>query len=112
MISYSVIIPAYNEEALLADTIAESRRGMDELLPIAGEIIVVDNNSVDRTPKIAVASGARVVFEPVNQISRARNAGAREAKGKYFFFIPTSQCQVSTTPTSPALLGELKLLGW
>ena len=87
MISYSVIIPAYNEEALLADTIAEIRRGMDDLLPIDGEIIVVDNNSVDRTPKIAIAAGARVVFEPINQISRARNAGAREAKGKYLFFV-------------------------
>ena len=87
MISFSVIIPAYNEEALLAETIAEIRRGMDDLLPIAGEIIVVDNNSVDRTPKIATNAGARVVFEPINQISRARNSGAREAKGKYFFFV-------------------------
>ena len=87
MISFSVIIPAYNEEALLAETIAEIRRGIDDLLPIAGEIIVVDNNSVDRTPKIAIAAGARVVFEPINQISRARNSGAREAKGKYLFFV-------------------------
>lgn len=87
MISYSVIIPAYNEEALLAETIAEIRRAMDDLLPIDGEMIVVDNNSVDRTPKIATDAGARVVFEPINQISRARNAGAREAKGKYLFFV-------------------------
>ena len=87
MISYSVIIPAYNEEALLAGTIAEIRRGMAELLPVSGEIIVVDNNSVDRTPDIALASGTRLVFEPINQISRARNAGAREAKGKYLFFV-------------------------
>ena len=87
MISYSVIIPAYNEEVLLAGTIAEIRRVMDDLLPIDGEMIVVDNNSVDRTPKIATDAGARVVFEPINQISRARNAGAREAKGKYLFFV-------------------------
>ncbi|MBU63616.1 MAG: glycosyl transferase family 2 [Opitutae bacterium] len=87
MFSYSVIIPAYNEEVLLADTIAEVRRGMVDLLPLSGEMIVVDNNSVDRTPEIAIASGARVVFEPINQISRARNAGAREAKGKYLFFV-------------------------
>ncbi len=105
MISFSVIIPAYNEEALLAETIAEIRRGMDDLLPIAGEIIVVDNNSVDRTPKIATNAGARVVFEPINQISRARNSGAREAKGKYFFFV-----DADTVVPFPLLKKSLSLM--
>lgn len=52
-----------------------------------GEIIVVDNNSTDRTSQIASQFGAAVVFEPVNQISRARNAGAKKARGKYFIFL-------------------------
>jgi glycosyltransferase involved in cell wall biosynthesis len=39
-------------------------------------VIVVDNNSTDATAELARRGGARVVFEPVNQIARARNAGA------------------------------------
>ena len=41
------------------------------------ELIVCDNNSTDRTAEIARAAGATVEFEPVNQIARARNSGAR-----------------------------------
>lgn len=56
-------------------------------LPQPGEVIVVDNNSTDATGDIARASGARLVFEPVNQISRARNAGAAVARGEYLVFV-------------------------
>ena len=40
------------------------------------EIIVCDNNSTDKTGEIAGKMGARIAFEPINQISRARNTGA------------------------------------
>ena len=49
--------------------------------------MVCDNNSTDRTASIARAAGARVVFEPVNQISRARNAGAASASGDWLLFV-------------------------
>ena len=52
-------------------------------LPWRGELVVCDNNSTDDTAAIAAAAGARVVFEPFNQISRARNAGARAARGAW-----------------------------
>jgi glycosyltransferase involved in cell wall biosynthesis len=51
------------------------------------ELIVCDNNSTDDTAAIARAAGAKVVFEPVNQISRARNAGARAAHGEWLAFV-------------------------
>lgn len=51
------------------------------------EIIVVDNNSQDRTAEIARDYGAVVVFESLNQIARARNAGARIADGEWLLFI-------------------------
>jgi glycosyltransferase involved in cell wall biosynthesis len=51
------------------------------------EIIVCDNNSTDRTGELARAEGARVLFEPVNQISRARNAGAAVANGQWLVFV-------------------------
>lgn len=83
---YSVIVPAYNEQEWLPETLAVLNRAM-KAIDVPGEIIVVDNNSSDRTPQIAVENGARVIFEPVNHISRARNAGASAAEGSYLFFI-------------------------
>lgn len=83
---YSIIVPAYNEEALLANTLAVLQKQMVGIA-LRGEIIVTDNNSTDRTADIARAAGAKVVFEPVNQISRARNTGARQAEGRYLVFI-------------------------
>ncbi len=85
-IHYSVIIPAYNEEQWLPRTLTALREAM-EPLSLHGEVIVVDNNSTDRTPQIAREENARVVFEPVNQISRARNTGARVAQGRYLIFL-------------------------
>ena len=51
------------------------------------ELIVCDNNSTDRTGELARAAGAVVVFEPVNQIGRARNKGAEAATGDWLVFV-------------------------
>ncbi|MCP3870771.1 MAG: glycosyltransferase, partial [Gammaproteobacteria bacterium] len=84
--SITVIIPAFNEENYLGKTLksvvkaAHSYQG-----PV--DILVVDNNSTDRTAAIARKMGAKVVFEKKNQIARARNAGAGAAKGNYLVFL-------------------------
>ena len=83
---YSVIIPAFNEEELLPATLVALREAMKEINR-PGQIIVVDNNSSDATAEIAKAHGALVVFEPKNQISRARNAGAAAATGSFLVFV-------------------------
>jgi len=83
---YSVIIPAYNEEALLPATLSGLHLAMDSI-PHKGEIIVVDNNSTDDTPNIAEKHCAKVVFEPFRQIARARNSGAWEAKSDFLIFL-------------------------
>ncbi len=83
---YSVIVPAYNEEALLPRTLASLRAAM-AAIPEPGEVVVCDNNSTDGTAEAARAAGARVVFEPHNQIARARNAGARAAAGEWLVFV-------------------------
>ena len=85
----SIVIPAYNEEKLLPATLesvfaaakAFQSRGWEH------EVIVCDNNSTDRTAGFAQKAGARVVFEPVNQIGRARNCGARAASGEWLIFV-------------------------
>jgi glycosyltransferase involved in cell wall biosynthesis len=51
------------------------------------ELIVCDNNSTDGTAEIARNSGAQVVFEPVNQIARARNRAAATATGDWLIFV-------------------------
>jgi glycosyltransferase involved in cell wall biosynthesis len=83
---YSIIIPAYNEEKWLLRTLDALHQAMSQVT-LSGELIVVDNNSSDNTAYVAEQGGARVVFEPVNQISRARNTGARMAQGRYFIFV-------------------------
>lgn len=84
----SLVIPAFNEERLLAASLAKiqaaatafTRRGW------AVELIVCDNNSTDKTAAIAAAAGATVVFEPINQIA-ARNCGAAAATGDWLVFV-------------------------
>jgi glycosyltransferase involved in cell wall biosynthesis len=84
----SVVVPAFNEERLLAGSLAATRDAM-RVFDEAGwatELIVCDNNSTDRTAEIAREAGAAVVFEP-NQIAWARNAGAARASGDWLLFV-------------------------
>ena len=83
---YSIIVPAFNEELWLSRSLPAIRRAMGAVDKL-GELIVVDNNSTDATARVAERHGAKVIFEPVNQISRSRNAGARLAQGAYLIFV-------------------------
>jgi glycosyltransferase involved in cell wall biosynthesis len=88
-VKITVVVPAYNEERLLAGSLAEIRaatKAFDDL-GWTSELIVCDNNSTDRTAQIAREAGAQIVFEPVNRIGRARNAGAVRASGDWMFFV-------------------------
>jgi glycosyltransferase involved in cell wall biosynthesis len=73
----SVVIPAYNEEKYLGKCL-ESLQNQTEK-PF--EIIVVDNNSGDKTATIAKKMGARVITEKQQGISFSRNAGFDAVKG-------------------------------
>ena len=85
----SIVIPAFNEERLIAETL----RHVNAALPAFSrrdwetELIVCDNNSTDGTASLALAEGATVVFEPINQIARARNTGAAAASGDWLVFV-------------------------
>lgn len=72
----SVIIPALNEEEPIADVIRAIPR------EIAGEIIVVDNGSIDATAKRAQEAGARVVSCPMRGYGRACRAGLSAVSNK------------------------------
>lgn len=85
----SVVIPAFNEEKELPGCLASVWQSVSAcgLGPDEVEVVVCDNNSTDGTGEVARLGGARVVAEPVNQISRARNAGAAAARGEWLLFI-------------------------
>ena len=77
---------------------------MDQV-DLTGEVIVVDNNSTDLTAQVASDLNVTVVFEPINQISKARNKGAEVAKGRFLIFLD------SDTLVNPSLLKKsLELL--
>ena len=94
----SVVIPAYNEERLLAGVLDRVHACFATVGLAACEIVVCDNNSTDATAAVARANGARVVHEPHNQISRARNTAARAARGRWLIFLDAD------TLLSPELL--------
>ena len=85
----SVIIPAWNEEKYIGraiDSLRHAAAVYQRQRRATVEIIVVDNNSSDRTGDVAREHGAVVVHEPVNNIGKARNAGVRAARGKFLAF--------------------------
>ena len=93
----SVIVPAFNEEKLLGASLAEIKTAAAAFAARGWEfeLVVCDNNSTDRTAELARAGGAVVVFEPMNQIARARNTGARVATGDWLVFVDADSAPTS-----------------
>lgn len=94
---YSVIIPAFNEEEYLPKTLEALNIARKQLTVFAGECIVVDNQSTDNTVAVAHKYGCRVVQEPIRQISRARNTGAKAALGANLVFVDADTIVPSET---------------
>ncbi len=78
-LSISVVIPCYNEE----DGIRHVYAGMPSYVD---EVVVVDNNSTDRTAEVARSLGAKVVFQPRKGYGAAYQAG-----------LPAATCDIIAT---------------
>jgi len=74
----SVVIPAYNEEKYLPACLASLKQQTFKDF----EVIVVDNNSTDKTARIAKSFGAKVVEEKRQGIAFARDRGFSIARGE------------------------------
>jgi glycosyltransferase involved in cell wall biosynthesis len=83
----SIVVPAFNEEKLLGGCLSSAFAAAAACGLSDFEVVVCDNNSTDATARIAREAGAKVVFEPVNKISRSRNAGAAVASGDWLLFV-------------------------
>jgi dolichol-phosphate mannosyltransferase len=99
-LALSVIVPAFNEEALLDDAIRRLRRTLDELR-LAAEIIIVNDGSRDRTGAIAdtlasTLSGVVACHQENQGIGGAFRRGASIATGDYLILWPADM------PADPA----------
>ena len=78
----SVVMPCLNEEKTVGICVEKAVRTM-RTLGIAGEVVIVDNGSTDRSVEVATAAGARVVYHPLKGYGNALRRGFAEARGQY-----------------------------
>ncbi|WP_134087722.1 glycosyltransferase family 2 protein [Olivibacter sp. XZL3] len=76
----SIVITAWNEETNLVKTIASMA---DFATEVPLEIIVVDNNSTDRTADTLAALHVKHYFQPIQGWGPGRQMGLDHAQGKY-----------------------------
>ena len=79
----SAVIIAQNEEKKIGDCL-ESVKWVDE-------VIVIDNESTDKTAAIATKFGAKVVNFRGGTYSTRKNKGAEEAKGEWLLYIDADE---------------------
>ena len=78
----SIIIPAYNESAVIFDVVSEVKDVLDKVGDLY-EILVIDDGSSDDTAIHAVTAGARLVRHPYNIGNGAAvKTGIRNAHGQ------------------------------
>lgn len=78
----SVIVPVRNE----ADHLAETLAGLRDALQEGDELIVVDGGSTDASVDIARQGADRVILSAPGR-ARQMNAGARQARGDWLWFV-------------------------
>jgi len=76
----SVLMPVWNEEENLLRTLSTFA---EQATTRKVELVLLNNNSTDRTQEIIDRCGVRSVFVPTQGISFARQAGLEAAKGTY-----------------------------
>ena len=84
-IELTILIPALNEEETIQIVVKKAKRWLEEH-NIDGEILVVNNGSIDRTKEIALVNGARVIDINEKGYGVALINGIKESNGKYVIF--------------------------
>lgn len=115
-IRLSFIIPAYNEEAQIRETVESIRTTAllwrDNPDSIGFEIIVVDNGSTDRTCSISRELGLTTLVRPGITVGALRNIGSMVAEGQVLVFL---DADISLTPewaqALPGLLARYRQRG-
>jgi peptidoglycan/xylan/chitin deacetylase (PgdA/CDA1 family) len=96
--SFTVIVPAFNEEEMIAECILSIQR---QCYDADYEIIVVNNSSTDRTEEIARSLGVQVIYEPKQGYVHALRAGFAAATGDII------ACTDADTRVPPSWLAQI-----
>ena len=78
----SVVAPAYNEEEYVSEAVRDFKSS-----EYVDEVVIVDNNSTDRTAELARKAGARVVLEKRQGYGFACRRALDEARGEYIILV-------------------------
>lgn len=78
----AVLIPCYNEEAAVAKVIADFRSNLP-----GARIVVLDNNSQDRTAEVARSSGAQVIAVPLQGKGNAVRRGFADIQADVYVLV-------------------------
>jgi glycosyltransferase involved in cell wall biosynthesis len=78
----SLVLPCLNEEQAIGTCITQALKVFASA-GIDGQVLVVDNGSVDRSVEVAKEAGARVVNQPEPGYGAALRSGFEEAKSTY-----------------------------
>lgn len=79
----SAVILCKNAEELIADCI--------DSVSFCDEVIIIDDNSTDRTPEIAKMMGASVYPYSNESFAKKRNLGLKKAKGKWVLYLDVDE---------------------
>ena len=83
----SIVIPAYNEAAAIAETVREIRRVLSES-GIEGEIVIVDDGSTDNTSEAVAQTDTRLIRHPHNRgYGASLKTGIRQAQNDVIVII-------------------------
>lgn len=84
LLPISVVIIAKNEETRIKEAI-------DSALNWAGEVLVIDDNSCDKTVQIAESLGARVITKKMQIEGKHRNWAVQQAKYLWIFSLDADE---------------------
>ncbi|MCL5267860.1 MAG: glycosyltransferase family 2 protein [Bacteroidetes bacterium] len=85
---FSIVVPAYNAEESIGYTVRSVVEQSKTISRSSFEVIVVDNNSTDKTREVALEAGADVVAkEKLQGTNIARNRGYLESRGEIIVFL-------------------------
>ncbi len=105
LLELSFVIPCLNEEDAVEAVVADALAAI-EAVGVAGEVIVVDNGSRDRSAELALAAGAVVVHEPRRGYGSAYLAGLPVARGR--FVVMTDADRTYDLAALPAMVERLR----